>query len=58
MQKTLEDEENYENTSLDIDLNVPMGITDANPGTYKVTGHPSNRAAKASLSTSAQSQCH
>ena len=30
MQRTLEDEENYENTSVDIDLNVPNRNADVN----------------------------
>ncbi|KAJ4727100.1 SMAD/FHA domain-containing protein, putative isoform 1 [Melia azedarach] len=51
MQKTLEDEENYENTSVDIDLNVNNQPID---GEKQITGHHSNIAVRAGSATSAQ----
>ncbi|XVF73377.1 hypothetical protein PTKIN_Ptkin12aG0197100 [Pterospermum kingtungense] len=55
MQRTLEDEENYENTSVDIDLNVPNGSIDGNIVREKsTTGHHWNGTTKAASATSAQ----
>ncbi|KAH9733020.1 FHA domain-containing protein [Citrus sinensis] len=51
MQKTLEDEENYENTSVDIDLCVPDGENSRTiVGEKLPNGHHSNSAAKADSS--------
>ncbi|KAL5571986.1 hypothetical protein UlMin_021583 [Ulmus minor] len=53
MQRTLEDEENYDNISIDIDLNLPSGAT----GTLdreKVSGYRRNSTAKSSSATSAR----
>ncbi|XWS77176.1 hypothetical protein CRYUN_Cryun01aG0239100 [Craigia yunnanensis] len=55
MQRTLEDEENYENTSVDIDLNVPIGNADGNIVREKATtGYHRNSTKKAGSATSAQ----
>ncbi|MBA0592379.1 uncharacterized protein LOC105763806 isoform X2 [Gossypium raimondii] len=55
MQRTLEDEENYENTSVDIDLNAPDMNTYRTIGREKTaTGYNGNGATKAGSSTSAQ----
>jgi hypothetical protein len=55
MQKTLEDQENYENTSLDIDLNVPIGVIKGTLGGEKeATGFCSKITAKAGPAASAQ----
>ncbi|TYI50662.1 hypothetical protein E1A91_D12G117900v1 [Gossypium mustelinum] len=55
MQRTLEDEENYENTSVDIDLNAPDMNTYRTTGREKTaTGYNGNGATKAGSSTSAQ----
>ncbi|KAL5863652.1 hypothetical protein ACOSQ3_001166 [Xanthoceras sorbifolium] len=55
MQRTLEDEENYENTSVDIDLNATDGNINGTMVREKETaGYHSNAAAKASSATSAQ----
>lgn len=51
MQRTLEDEENYENTSVDIDLNVPIGKIAREKST---TAHRWNTTTKAGSSTSPQ----
>ena len=54
MQRTLEDEENYENTSVDIDLNQTVGVVHGTVGKGKeVTGYPSSIAANASSAASA-----
>ncbi|TYH38651.1 hypothetical protein ES332_D12G124600v1 [Gossypium tomentosum] len=55
MQRTLEDEENYENTSVDIDLNAPDMNTYRTIRREKTaTGYNGNGATKAGSSTSAQ----
>lgn len=60
MQRTLEDEENYTNTSLDIDLNInpddgkTRGFLDKGK---EVRNQCSNAAAKAGSSTSSRSHC-
>ncbi|KAK8654563.1 hypothetical protein V6N13_128524 [Hibiscus sabdariffa] len=55
MQRTLEDEENYENTSVDIDLNIPYVNNYGTTGREKTcTGYHGNGATKAGSSTSAQ----
>lgn len=55
MQKTLEDQENYENTSLDIDLNVPIGVIKGTLGGEKeATGFCSKITAKAGPAASVQ----
>ncbi|XWS45957.1 hypothetical protein CRYUN_Cryun14cG0023800 [Craigia yunnanensis] len=55
MQKTLEDEENYENTSADIDLNVPNGNINGTVVRGKATtGYQGNSTTKAGSTTSAQ----
>ncbi|KAF8028359.1 hypothetical protein BT93_E1087 [Corymbia citriodora subsp. variegata] len=55
MQKTLEDEENYENTSLDIDLNVTYGNIDCFMNRRKEeNSNRSNKDAKENSATSAQ----
>ncbi|XP_030929832.1 myosin-6 isoform X1 [Quercus lobata] len=55
MQRTLEDEENYENTSIDIDLNVQYGFINETLGRQKdATGYCGNSTAKAGPATSAQ----
>ena len=54
MQRTLEDEENYENTSIDIDLNLPIGDTDRNRDRDEATEYPTNRTTKAGSATSAR----
>lgn len=54
MQRTLEDEENYENTSVDIDLNQRVGVLNGIVGEGKeVTGYPSGSAANAGSAASA-----
>ncbi|XVF33475.1 hypothetical protein REPUB_Repub17cG0171700 [Reevesia pubescens] len=55
MQRAPEDEENYENTSVSIDLNVPMGNINGTIVREKATvGYHGNSATKAGSSTSAQ----
>ncbi|GMY09386.1 myosin heavy chain, striated muscle isoform X2 [Fagus crenata] len=55
MQRTLEDEENYENTSVDIDLNLPNGVINETLGGRKeATGYCGNSTAKAGPAASAQ----
>ncbi|PON35220.1 TSC-22 / Dip / Bun [Parasponia andersonii] len=54
MQRTLEDEENYENTSIDIDLNLPIGQRNKNRDRDESTEYPTNRTAKAGSATSAR----
>ncbi|KAJ7951000.1 SMAD/FHA domain-containing protein, putative isoform 1 [Quillaja saponaria] len=55
MQKTLEDEENYENTSVDMDINTANGAVDGTLDHEKeVTGYHNNSAAKAGSITSEQ----
>ncbi|GMI69669.1 hypothetical protein like AT2G45460 [Hibiscus trionum] len=55
MQRTLEDEENYENTSVDIDPNVPNVNNYGTIGREKIcTSYHGNLATKAGSSTSAQ----
>ncbi|KAK2650521.1 hypothetical protein Ddye_018010 [Dipteronia dyeriana] len=55
MRRTLEDEENYENTSVDIDLNATNGnINGATVRENETAGFHSNAAVKASSATSAQ----
>ncbi|KAJ4845550.1 hypothetical protein Tsubulata_021531 [Turnera subulata] len=57
MQRTLEDEENYENTSADFDLNEPYRNTNDNQVREKeLAVYRSNSAAKAGSATSAQNQ--
>ncbi|KAF3439964.1 hypothetical protein FNV43_RR18242 [Rhamnella rubrinervis] len=54
MQRTLEDEENYENTSVDIDLNQKVGVVNGTIGKRKeATGYPSSSAANAGSAASA-----
>lgn len=53
MQKTLEDEENYENASVDIDLNVPYGDATNNPVDIKRGDRNNREHAKATSATSA-----
>lgn len=51
MQRTLEDQENYDNTSIDIDLNLPIG--DINRSQHReeaATEDPTNRVTKAGSS--------
>ena len=55
MQRTLEDEENYENTSTDFDLNLPNGNVDGNLVREEATTDcHRNRTKKAGSATSAQ----
>ncbi|KAJ7962234.1 SMAD/FHA domain-containing protein, putative isoform 1 [Quillaja saponaria] len=55
MQRTLEDEENYENTSVDMDINTANGAADGTIDRGKeVTGYCNNSAARAGSATSAQ----
>lgn len=55
MQRTLEDEENYENTSVDLDLNATNGnMNGALVREKDVTGYGSNHNAKAGSATSGQ----
>lgn len=55
MQRTLEDEENYDNTSVDIDLNLNPGNMDGNlVRDNGMTRYHSNSRAKAGLGPSAQ----
>ncbi|KAK4847729.1 hypothetical protein QYF36_005152 [Acer negundo] len=55
MRRTLEDEENYENTSVDIDLNATNGnINGTTVRENETAGFHSNAAVKASSATSAQ----
>lgn len=55
MQRTLEDEENYENTSVDIDLNLLNGVINETLGGRKeATGYCGNSTAKAGPAASAQ----
>ncbi|XP_057980290.1 uncharacterized protein LOC131166072 isoform X2 [Malania oleifera] len=54
MQRTLEDEENYENTSVDIDVNPNNVIKGAPVRDREVSGYQSNGTAKADSATSAQ----
>ncbi|KAG8653644.1 hypothetical protein MANES_05G044000v8 [Manihot esculenta] len=55
MQKTLEDEENYENTSVDIDLNLPTENMNGSLVREKeMKGYRSNSGGKAGSATSAQ----
>ncbi|XP_059458195.1 uncharacterized protein LOC132187779 isoform X2 [Corylus avellana] len=55
MQKTLEDQENYENTSFDIDLNAPIRVINGTLGGEKeATGFCSKITAKAGPAASAQ----
>jgi hypothetical protein len=55
MQRTLEDEENYENTSVDIDLNPLNGVINETLGGRKeATGYCGNSTAKAGPAASAQ----
>ncbi|KAG6734202.1 hypothetical protein I3842_01G262200 [Carya illinoinensis] len=53
MQRTLEDEENYDNTSVDMDLNVPNGVINES-GEKEATVFCSKVTAKAGPATSAQ----
>ncbi|KAF5466941.1 hypothetical protein F2P56_016820 [Juglans regia] len=53
MQRTLEDEENYDNTSVDMDLNVPNGVINER-GEKEATMFCSKVTAKAGPATSAQ----
>lgn len=53
MQRTLEDEENYENASVDIDLNVPYGDANNNPVEVKRAERNDQERAKATSATSA-----
>lgn len=54
MQRTLEDEENYENTSVDIDINQTVGVVNGTVGKGKeATGYPSSSAANAGSAASA-----
>ncbi|XP_038902427.1 uncharacterized protein LOC120089050 isoform X4 [Benincasa hispida] len=54
MQRTLEDEENYENTSFDFDLNVPPEPANGNLLGENVRMNYCNKSAKASSAMSAQ----
>ncbi|XVE73992.1 hypothetical protein DITRI_Ditri11bG0163200 [Diplodiscus trichospermus] len=55
MQRTLEDEENYENTSVDVDVNVLNGNVDGNIVREKAaTGYHRNSTTKTGSTTSAQ----
>ncbi|XP_021692821.2 uncharacterized protein LOC110673899 isoform X2 [Hevea brasiliensis] len=55
MQKTLEDEENYENTSVDIDLNLPVeNMNGSFVREKEMNGYQSNSGAKAGSASSAQ----
>uniref|UniRef100_A0A2P2J5X1 FHA domain-containing protein n=2 Tax=Rhizophora mucronata TaxID=61149 RepID=A0A2P2J5X1_RHIMU len=54
MQKTLEDEENYENTSVDIDLIVNRDVNGILPQKNGITGYHNNKCAKAESLNSAQ----
>ncbi|KAA3475345.1 sporulation-specific protein 15 isoform X1 [Gossypium australe] len=55
MQRTLEDEENYENTSVDIDLNVPYQNVNGTRVREKAsTGHRENSTMREGSTTSAQ----
>lgn len=54
MQRTLEDEENYENTSVDIDLNPYNGNTNGSLLREKELGHGSHNVTRAGCSTSNQ----
>ncbi|KAK8570463.1 hypothetical protein V6N13_003141 [Hibiscus sabdariffa] len=55
MQRTLEDEENYENTSVDINLNIPYVNNYGTIGREKTcSGYQRNGATKSGSSTSAQ----
>ncbi|GMI99060.1 hypothetical protein like AT2G45460 [Hibiscus trionum] len=55
MQRTLEDEENYENTSVDVDLNIPYVNNYGTNGREKTcTGYHGKGATKAGSSTSVQ----
>ncbi|XVE76992.1 hypothetical protein DITRI_Ditri13aG0025800 [Diplodiscus trichospermus] len=55
MQRTLEDEENYENTSVDIDISLPNGIVNGTLVREKATtGYQGNSTIKAGSTTSAQ----
>ncbi|OMO78617.1 hypothetical protein CCACVL1_14264 [Corchorus capsularis] len=55
MQRTLEDEENYDNTSIDIDLNVPIGNLNGVAIREKATtGYHGNGNKKAGSTTSVQ----
>lgn len=55
MQRTLEDEDNYDNASLDVFLNEAAGGVDGNAaGWMETTGYGSNSAAKAGPTASAQ----
>ncbi|XP_062090537.1 uncharacterized protein LOC133796865 isoform X2 [Humulus lupulus] len=53
MQRTLEDEENYDNTSIDIDLNMPVGDISGNRD-IEATKYPTSRTAKVGSATSAR----
>ncbi|GLT39511.1 hypothetical protein SLA2020_136970 [Shorea laevis] len=54
MQRTLEDEENYENTSVDIDLNAPSGNVNGTLVGEKETTVCQGKSAKKAGSTTAQ----
>lgn len=54
MQKALEDEENYDNASLDVCLNAAMENVDRNAAGREATGYRSNTVAKVGPSTSAK----
>lgn len=55
MQKTLEDEENYENTSVDVDLNLPAENMNGSLVREKeMKGYRSNSGGKAGSAASAQ----
>jgi len=53
MQRTLEDEENYDNASLDVFLNATAGNLDADAHGVEAAGYRSTAAGKAGPSTSA-----
>ncbi|KAG4119529.1 hypothetical protein ERO13_D11G086300v2 [Gossypium hirsutum] len=55
MQRTLEDEENYENTSVDIDLNVPyQNVNGTRVREKALTGHRENSTMREGSTASAQ----
>nr|KJB41132.1 hypothetical protein B456_007G092200 [Gossypium raimondii] len=55
MQRTLEDEENYENTSVDIDLNVPyQNVNGTRVREKALTGHHENSTMREGSTASAQ----
>ncbi|GMI98338.1 hypothetical protein like AT2G45460 [Hibiscus trionum] len=57
MQRTLEDEDNYENTSVDIDLNVPLNqnVNGSIVREKATTGYHENSTTRGGSTTSAQS---